>query len=177
MSIILMASLSAFDGERKGLVIGVGVGPGLISVEDDKNIGFMADVEIGYALNNQFQIQLVNKTAWYSAYWVVDYSWMYQWVKKAKYTTVQGLSGLGATYFFQPEAPSLYLIGGIGMAYTWAPGVDAESYTGIGLCFGGGYEFARYWRAESNVTWGKPTGGGTHFNVLTAKVTIGYIVY
>ena len=157
-------STYAFDGNRQGFILGLGVGPGLTSYSfegigtDDRTnkASVNTDFQIGYAPNNQLLIYWMSKVQWYSLETIFG---------SAIYAS--GVGGLGLSYYFEKEGPSLYLTGGVGFASVAAPFEDnIETEYGFGIAAGVGYEFAKHWSVEGNFTWGNPG------DVITMK-TIG----
>jgi hypothetical protein len=89
-----------------------------------------------------------------------------------------GMSGLGATYFFQPAAPAFYVNGGLGIAarrsISLEDGTEAPAITGWGLSVGGGYEFARHWLLDGDLVVGRLDGG---LNTSSLRVGIVWLLY
>lgn len=97
-------------------------------------------------------------------------------------TIANGLGGVGITYSFRPIAPSGFITGGLGYS-TWALPFeeDADTWFGLGLTVGGGYEFSPHWSIEGNVIWGRPgkeeLGLDASSNALTLKFTVTVLGY
>ena len=160
----------AWDGQRKGFILGFGLGPGLTSFtqtveykgmretsDRENEFGLQTDFKIGYAPNNFLQIYWMSKVSWFIAH---------------------GVAGLGISYYFKPESPSPYLTGGLGYSSWTTPfEVGAEAWYGPGLSVGVGYEFFRHWSAEVNLSWGKPEEKffGISLNVLSVRFTVHYL--
>lgn len=181
LSLLILISLPAyaFDGERKGLVIDAGAGPGLILIKDEHgSFGGMTDIEVGYALNNRFMVHALSPAAWYKAKWYYqEWSGPFFTLKYEEWVTVHGLLGLGGSYFLQPQAPSLFFTAGAGLAYTAAVGKVADVYKGFGISVGGGYEFARHWRATLKFIYAHPGKGDYHFNLHILRATVDFMLY
>jgi len=175
----------AFDGERQGFILGVGVGAGLtsytqtisdggFSVTGDREnpFGIMSDFKIGYAPSDVIEIYWMSKVSWFSLENALG----------DDVTIANGIGGLGVTYFFQSTAPSAFVSGGIGFSSWTAPFEEgAEAWYGIGVSAGAGYEFSPHWYLEGNVCWGKPSteeyGVDFSTNSLSFKVTLNVIGY
>ncbi|MCX6601474.1 MAG: hypothetical protein NT025_07915 [bacterium] len=177
MVIGLTTHAKAWDGERKGFVLGIGLGPGYTTFKqkfgsyerDRENKGaLVTDFKIGYAPTNQLALYWMSKVSWFSMTYGLD----------DKVTTTAGTAGLGASYYVQPRAPSAFVCGGIGYStWSWPFEEDAESWMGLGLTAGGGYEFARYWNVEGNLIWGNPSKDGCETDFVTFKVTVNVLGY
>lgn len=180
----------AFDGERQGFILGIGVGTGLtsytytvsediyggdvsVTLDRENTFPFMSDFKIGYAPNDLVEIYYMNKVSWFNDdVLFVD-----------EVMVANGLGGVGVTYFFQPVAPSFFLTGGIGFS-SWAYPFEENApdpWRGFGLTAGGGYEFAPHWYVAGDVSWGKPStdefGPDLSANALSVNLTINVIGY
>ncbi len=131
----------AFDGDRKGFMLNLGIGAGKAEVfvtggdisSSMDEIGFGGDLKIGGGVNSQTVIYYTSRTLFYS---VNDYS------------AVNGMSALGVSYFLEPQAPSVFFSGGLGLgALIDIDGQDSES--GIGYTLGVGFEFVPNWTLEA----------------------------
>ena len=186
----LCINLQAFDGQRKGFILGVGLGPGLTTYkfeqssdnfrfESDRKskFGIQSDFKIGYAPSNTLEILYTNKVSWFS----ID-TGSEKFGGPESITITNGISSVAITHFFQPAAPSPYLTVGIGIAVWSAPfEVDLEGISGFGLFLGGGMEFSPHWDVGATVMWGKPgnseSGFEEHVNALTFQLTINVKAY
>jgi hypothetical protein len=66
------------------------------------------------------------------------------------------LTGLGISHWFNQQAPSTFIAGGFGLSDLSWVGEIRETWWGLGLFAGGGYEFRRYLSVEAYLFWGKP---------------------
>jgi len=174
--LLLAASVSAFDGDRKGFILGGGAGLGAVSSEgDDTKLAFMTDFVIGYAPTPQLAIHYTNKVAWYSTEWITGSIWDWQ---TESITTVAGVSAAAVTYWFQPVAPSPFITGGIGIGIQAAPfESNADSYTGLGLVGGAGYEFSRHWSVAAEIVYAKPEERGFSWDVWAFRLMVTGLAY
>ena len=174
---LLATNAHAWDGQRKGFLLGFGIGSGFTSftqntqkvhIYRDSNVvivirevpgvsvesgrqnkaAVMTDFKIGYAPDNTWAIYYTSKVSWYgitnTSGWDV--------------TIANGLGALAVSYWFKPQAPSPFIAGGFGYS-TWAlPFEDntPDTWIGVGLFAGGGYEFSRHVSVEGYLSWGKP---------------------
>jgi len=160
----------AFDKERKGFILGFGLGPGFTSysetrvetgvddvTKDGGKLSIMSDLKIGYAPSNQLMVYWFSKVNWYGVDTSVE---MYFDRDKDAYipyndvTLLSGVGGLGVTYFLNPEASSLYLSAGVGLSAMSLPFEGTDTRTGLGIMGSIGYEFSPTWCMEASVIYG-----------------------
>lgn len=151
----ILSSLLAFDGNRKGFLLGIGGGLAYLSYSqeleghgdsyespDKEENAFATDFKIGYAPNNYLELYYTNKVAWFSMKNIYD----------DNITIADGVSAIGMSYFVAPElksgnwCPSIFLSAGLGISSWSAPYEDSEASTGTGLFVGVGYEFSKHYR-------------------------------
>ena len=152
----LTAPAAAWDGERKGFILGAGGGLGFVTITGDLPGGFPltrttsillgTDAKIGIAPTNKVEYYLFGYSSWFSS---------------GGTFTLNELIGLGLTYYpkreFLEPAPSYFVSCGLGASYLKPfSSSDPERY-GFGLTFGGGYEFKKHMRVEGNFIWAKPS--------------------
>lgn len=67
-SLLLCADAHAFDGQRKGFVLGFGAGPGHLDFGQEKEStwGVQTDLKIGAGLNDQTLLHYTGKQIWHS---------------------------------------------------------------------------------------------------------------
>lgn len=146
MGLIMSQAASAFDNNRQGFILGLGIGLHTIDV-DFKSSGFLVGSEseggiatsfkIGGGITNQFALYYLRNASWYSATVVNNFS-----VSDVTYTV--GIMGIGATYYFSPTAPSGYILGAFGIGDGAAPfDSGVEKYDGDAYMIGGGYEVSK----------------------------------
>ena len=147
----------AWDGQRKGFIMGLGTGINVHSytskeespeIETRKydrvnDLGLQLNFKIGYAPTDRLQFHLTSKTSF-----------------SGKTT---GITGLGADYYLKPNPPSFYFTGVVGISW-WGETLLAQyiiyrsdGFRGIGLSGGIGYEFMRNLSAELSLNWGNPS--------------------
>lgn len=183
---LLATNAQAFDGQRKGFLLGIGIGPGLtsytqkvtvqmVSVESDREntAGVMTDFKIGYAPDNSWAIYYTSKVSWFGMTNALGND----------VTIANGLGAVAVSYWFNQQAPSPFIAGGIGFS-TWSlPFEDnpPDTWMGAGLFAGGGYEFSRHWSVEGYLSWGKPEdkvyGIEVSSNVLSLTFTVNVLGY
>lgn len=185
----LTITASAFDGKRKGFILGGGIGPGFTSYtqelagwdpyfgytkiksDQETKVALMTNFKIGYAPTDFWELYYTSKVSWFSFESI-----------SGDVIIANGISALGVTYYFKPEAPSPFTAGGIGFS-TWnAPfESDSDTWIGLGLFAGAGYEFTKHFNIEVDLLWGKPgdseLGIDVSTNALSVKVTVNALAY
>jgi hypothetical protein len=174
----------AQKNERKGFFLGIGIGPGLVfydavqvtsfnfETEKENKVTFITDFKIGYAPTNQLAIYWTSKVAWFNT--TGNFS-------DEEFFTINGFGGVGASYFLKDTAPSPYFNVGIGYS-SWSQlnienAEEAINAFALGLSAGAGYEFARHWSAEVNLTYGKPSNDNFATRATAIRLTINYLLY
>ena len=91
---------------------------------------------------------------------------------------INGIVGLGVSYYFKSTSPSLYINAGRGISM-W----ESILRFGVGRMGGIGYEFTRHWSVECGVMWGKnmeafdPFSRTIKVDSLAISLSIIYIAY
>ena len=172
---IVLSSSSAFawDGSRKGFQLGGGLGIAAVMWEQEVEIwglSFKSDTEsdfalatdfkIGYAPTDQLAIYYFEKTGWFTMTNILD----------DDVIVASGVSGVGASYYFAPEAPSFLLSGGLGFASWSLPFEDngwEDTWYGFGLTAGVGYEFIPHLHAGLDFVWAQAQDNESGIDVTT----------
>jgi len=185
-TLLAASSAHAFDGQRKGFILGFGVGGGMSSFTQTVEIagqpsqtsdrenkgGFATDFKIGGGLNEQFMLYYVARSSWFGITNALN----------QKVTILSQVGGLGASYYLSEEPSSAYFLGAIGFG-TWSTPFESggSTWIGIGLTGGVGFEFAKHWSAEATVSWSKPSDEEgplrAESNVVSVLVTIQGLAY
>jgi hypothetical protein len=171
----------AFDGKRKGFVLGVGVGPGLssytqelsssgsgsITSDRETKVGFSTDFRIGFGATERFLIVYDNKVNWIP----------FDNVLGEHVTVTDGISSLAVSYYLSESAPGGFLTGGLGGAGWSTPFEESSSgLAGFGVFVGGGYEFTKLWNLEGSLGFGSASDSDQGLklttNTTTFRVTI-----
>lgn len=181
MLIVLMASSAfAFDGQRKGFVLGGGLGMSpafkweadvlvfdplsgfYIANIDESNAGVGLNLVIGYAWDENNMVVYEGNVAGSNS----DFF---------NQTITQGFNGATWYHYFGNEmSKQFFSTVGLGL-YQF----DGENFDyndpGFGLLLGGGYEFSRHWQVGLYISSGKTSSGGTdfthsHVNILVSGI-------
>ncbi len=164
--LLLVAPLtaSAFDGERKGFMLNLGLGFGQGKASDSSytadGTGFATDFKIGGGPSNQFLVYYTNRVLWYTP-------------DGAQSTWYNGMSAAGVSYFLEPTAPSFFFSGALGIG-VWSYNDNFDNETGFGFTIGAGYEFARNFIAE--ITY-MNSGLDYDINISNIAITVAWLAY
>jgi len=177
IAMVMAVNASAFDGNRKGFVIGIGVGPSITSWTDEEgswksdrenDFGVGTIFKIGYGVNENLLIYYTNNVAWFS---VGD---------GESFTVTSGITALGGSYYLNTESPSLFINGLVGIGVWAAPfESNSESAMGLGLGAGIGYEFSKHFNVNATLMYGMPKFSDSEekikaLNVLVTFNVLGY---
>jgi len=164
--LLLSSTALPWDGQRKGFILGFGAGPGITSFQQDIAVwdfdrgwipvkidrqskpAVMTNFKIGYSPDSQWEVYYSNKTSWFRA----------KDVSSHEVSVADGLHSLGASYYFHPQAPSVFVSSGIGMGMWVLPFESHPPHTwlGLGLFTGVGYELAPHMEVELDFFWVNP---------------------
>jgi hypothetical protein len=190
--LLITSDSLAFDKERKGFLLGFGIGAGYASYTDAVDIsgkeafsetktgfGFATDFKMGYAPSNKLMVYWLSKVIWIGKKFADEDTLVLR--TNESITAITAVGGLGLTYYLKPEAPSAFVTLGVGLSAWSYPFQDVDPWTGPGIAGGIGYEFATNWSIEASVLWGKPTDEKVDYkynaDFLSAGVTINVMGY
>lgn len=135
-------SASAFDGNRKGFLLGIGLGAHGSEIGPDSQGGLASSFKIGVGITNKLAIYYANHVAYFNA---------------DGFLYGSSLTGIGVSYYFSANRPSFFLTGTIGLAGFDDFDTDEDDFStgnsgdGEGIAFGFGFELARLLTFESMV--------------------------
>ncbi|RKX25827.1 MAG: hypothetical protein DRP45_05030 [Candidatus Zixiibacteriota bacterium] len=168
----LACSSMAFDGNRKGFVLGGGLGftpsaewgfeLGSVDFSED-GLGFGLHLVIGGAFDeHNMLVYEGNVVGWKSD--VVDTD------------LTQGFNGAAFYHYFGPVGKSAFAVGGIGFYVFNADGYENND-PGFGMLLGGGYEFARHWQAGVYFSFGKTSDPFVDYNHHHISILVSGIAF
>lgn len=191
--VMLAAPALAFNGSRRGFILGVGIGGGGTSFKADlpgdfithpetqTRATFATDFELGGGVNEQLLVYYSNHVNWVGLSYPVTFDqtvWQSDSVLlirsiqyREKETIASGVTSAGVSYFFSPSAPSAVVEGGIGFS-GWSVVGSSHGSIGFGFWGGGGYEFSRHWLMRGKVTY-----GNLRLKPIGLSVSIHYLAY
>ena len=133
IAVLLATNANAFDDNKEGFMLGLGVGVSSIKTNyiggDSRDTGFATSLKLGYGLNEQL-----------SAY-VGAIGDLYKYEGKGKRVNT-ALSGIGIDYYFNKNAP-YYVTGMVGFASVNEL-KNKKDQTGYGFLIGAGYEISEH---------------------------------
>lgn len=150
----IASSAHAWDSQRKGFVLGAGLGGGLTSfsqtlgtdsTERMNHAAWGGGGILGYAPSNRLVVGFVGRNALFT----IDN------LLGGESDIVSSTQTVAVSYFVKEAAPSPFVSGGIGVS-SWGYSGSNDPWKGPGLLLGCGYEFRRHWYVEANIAVGKP---------------------
>jgi hypothetical protein len=162
----------AVTAERKGFIIGIGGGPGLVrrdgrevrnqagillvSIPSANFFSIVTDFKVGYAPSDQLLLYYSNNAAFsrddFDDFFLV------------------GLSGGGVTYLMKATSPTPFVSGSVGVATLSSIVEDTDAEYGVGFSVGGGFEFARHWSVDGQVIFARFGDGFLNHTVFRGGI-------
>jgi len=160
----------AFDGQRKGFILGVGIGAAYsylhnnIEYNDiyidtegswrEEGLGTQYEIKIGYALNDHFLLSVVARDI---TFVYEDHPYDRFYLQKDLFTHTYGLIGIGISAYAEEKTPSPYITVNVfypfsNSSFIYPDLSHNDGQSGIGLSFAVGYEFVPHWSVELSVT-------------------------
>ena len=168
--LFLFGTAGAFDGIRKGFVLGGGLGIAATADWDMDSAGVSIG-EDGSGLGGNFVIGY----AWDEHNMIVYEGNVVAWTSELIDETIgQGFNGASWYHYFGPVGKSFFTAAGVGFCVFRVDTYEGND-PGFGLLLGGGYEFARHVQVAAYFSTGKTGDSGvdfdhTHFNILFSAV-------
>lgn len=131
--VVISSPLSAFNGQRKGFILGIGFGAGALDynapVFSLSQVTFENDIKIGFAPSNSLEIYYLN---------IVSYC------ESAGLSFANGAACLAVTKYLNPEGRGLFLCGGIGFGFFWETDWSTIDDSGFAAFGGVGYDLGKH---------------------------------
>lgn len=179
----LLFNSFAFDGNREGFVLGIGLGFSNLSYDlkqkttslssdligysgnesresrENSSYNFASNFLIGYAVNNNWIIQWSSKVSWFGLEQSSN-------LNSSRYrlprpqgssepkTYMSAIAGIGVSYYFNEKSPSPFLSSVILGFSNIANFEEGKNNFGLGLSWGAGYEFASHWNLQLDFCYG-----------------------
>lgn len=161
MVLFISSQTFAMDGNRQGFVLGFGIGGHTIDVNNNVDYsGLATSFKIGGGFNQNFLLYYVRDASWYSV--------------NSGTTFVSGITGVGGSFYLSANAPSVYILGGIGIGDLAAPfETNVSSSTGDAVLFGLGFEFSPHVSIEGKILNTDIDG----LETSSLLVTFNYLLY
>jgi len=160
---MLPAASSAFDGNRKGLVLGGGVGVSPVarwSTEGigESMVGLGMHIVAGYAWDEHNVIVYEGNLTFFSS----DYYNSTSLFGSSSLLSAQGIDAASWYHYAGPAGRSFFTVVGLGLC-VFDRGEAYHSDSGGGYLLGGGYEFARHFQVGLYFSGGRTFDAGHDF--------------
>lgn len=167
----LSADLSAFDGLRKGFILGGGVGGSYLTYKEPWPVGdfrkldkftLETNVKIGHAPSNSLEI-----------YWFSTLSW----AALPYNTSMIAVGGIGLTKYLSRAGRGFFVFGGVGCSVNsaWSWWGETDSETGLGLMGGIGCDIAKHWSIQGDVVYASFSSGER--TSLAVRLTVNVLAF
>jgi hypothetical protein len=162
-------SANAFNGKRKGFILGGGIGPAYATVDNvsryrsrAETFGVQTAFIIGGGVSDQVTISYTGLQFWGNF--------------RGDEVGFALLPSVEVRYFLSPDAPSTFGTLGLGVAVYDDNSGEWEIGGGFSPHLGFGYEFARHFSAEVDVvyTFSPEPGHEPLFNIMLVFTVLGY---
>lgn len=185
LAVILLSATPAlaFDDNREGFILGLGAG--LHSIKNDYSLngssyltesksGLATSFKMGGGITDQFALYFVRNSSWFSTPVTNGAT-----TKDAH--AVVGISGIGATYYFAPAAPSGYMLAAVGGSdYAFPFESNIATKKGGAFMLGGGYEFDKHVMFEVTLlatSVADPDNSNDKIQSSALQFTLNYMFY
>ena len=166
---LLCLNVWAFDGNRKGFILGLGLGFSHVSYEQtieydedefkrdtESAEGIASDFKIGYGVSPNLSVYYSAKSTWSS----MD-------SMNGDVTILDQVSVLGCSFYV---TDNLYLSSGLGLWGALFRPVVYGDWTGSGIFIGGGYEFAKHYSLNIDLFISDPSHSENGYTATTDSV-------
>lgn len=170
---LALTSPRLLEAQRQGFIIGIGAGPGVLTMKDvspfliggtrESNTGVATHFRIGSMVSDAVQLYYSNRVIFHTS---------------DNYDLVAGgMSALGIT-FLLPSAPKVHINGAAGISAYSTLDIDANqttTRTGPGLAAGIGLDLTELLLLDFDVLWGRPASGSARISMFNLQVTLNIV--
>lgn len=158
----MASNASAWDGERKGFQLGIGLGPGYYKEPGFNKVGVGTDFKIGYAPSNKLSIYWMSKATFFSL--------------GSGILAAFSVGGPGVSYSPKSEGASPYIEIGAGFSTikVISGSLGTFGVNGAGVAAGAGYNFANRFSIGGNLVFGKFSGFSNSYSIIGFVAVTGY---
>lgn len=155
---VLSAPALAFNGKRKGFILGGGVGGTYLSYHEDSGFeenkfSLATNIKIGYGQSESLEVYYVNSCSLGEG-------------------GVNISNCIGVTKYLNREGKGVFLFGGVGIALIYGLW---DSQAGVNALGGVGYDIGRHWSIQGDVLYANLESGAT--STLSFRVTINFLAF
>ncbi len=168
VAVLTTTSVSAFDDQKEGFLVGIGAGVAKLTIEENSwatSLGLATSFKIGYGFTNQFAL-----------YYRSDVSWFGYEDDSQDDTYISGLAGIAADYYVDENSP-YYLTAGVGIGSFANFTTKGQSETGSAYTIGAGYEVAPHVSLEAMYLSNTIDGHDGEFSTNALRLTVNYMWY
>lgn len=181
---LVVGNCHAFDGNRKGFIIGggIGIGPKAYSTTSSgwsgmDESGWGTSLMIGHAWNENTAVVLLHDATVFNHTFISGGSFGAAPVYDER-TVSQGLLGMALFRYYGSPGRAFYLAFGIGLQYRMPLDNAFDTFeNGPGLLLGTGYEFIPHVQFYGSLSGGATTRVSTryyHYQVLLAITAVAF---
>lgn len=163
--LVLSSQVMAFNGQRKGFILGGGVGAGWLNFKElgwevYNKLSGAGNFKIGYAPSNSLEIYFTENINVFT-------------VGETSYAV--GIGGVGVTKYLNPKGTGFFVFGGVGMGLLTLLETGGGSNNGFGLIGGIGYDIAKHWNIQADVLYTSLEQGFQ--KSLSIRATINFLAF
>ena len=173
--VLTAAGAQAFDGNRKGFVLGGGLGFAPVGAwkldntpADEARAGIGLNLLLGYAWDEKNMIVYEGNVVGYT-------SNVFRLAGQNK-TVSQGFNGAAWYHYFGRKGRSWFSVAGLGIYSMDVEGFSANN-PGAGILLGGGFEFAAHYQVGLYLSTGKTSDGPADFTNSHLSVLFNAIAF
>jgi hypothetical protein len=174
---IIPVASQAFDGERKGVVIGGGLGVAPVArwsngYDNERAVALAMHIIAGYAWNSDnMLVYEINCSLFASEQYNSDWLW-----GSGDLVTTQGFEGASWYHHFGRPGRSFFTAAGLGL-FIFDRGRNYHSDPGAGYLLGSGFEFLCHFQLGAYLSGGRTFDAGRSFAHMNFSLLLSGVVY